>query len=207
MNLWRRHSRFLIALALGAVIGAAGWWSRTAAATLLAVTGFFLCYLALTLRLTLTATPADLRHRADEDDEGILLILILAVAAIGTSLWAILQVLAAAPAGNLTTVLSFAAVPLGWAMLHSLVGYRYAHLYYADPEPRLTFPATPEPGPWDFMYFAFGIGMTAQVSDVVVTSTRLRRLVLLHSVASFFYNAVILALAVNAGLVLGGAGS
>jgi uncharacterized membrane protein len=40
--------------------------------------------------------------------------------------------------------------------------------------------------------------MTAQVSDVVTTATPMRRMVLAHSVASFFYNTVILALAVNA---------
>ena len=40
--------------------------------------------------------------------------------------------------------------------------------------------------------------MTAQVSDVVVERPGLRRLVLAHGVVSFFYNTVILALAVNA---------
>ena len=44
--------------------------------------------------------------------------------------------------------------------------------------------------------------MTAQVSDVVVTTAAMRRAVLLHSLGSFFYNTVILALAVNAGLAL-----
>ena len=55
---------------------------------------------------------------------------------------------------------------------------------------------------WDFLYFSFTIGMTAQVSDVVVTAGGLRRVVLLHSIGAFFYNTVILALAVNAGLAL-----
>ena len=39
--------------------------------------------------------------------------------------------------------------------------------------------------------------MTAQTSDVDVTSTALRRTTLVHGVVSFFYNTVILALAVN----------
>lgn len=46
--------------------------------------------------------------------------------------------------------------------------------------------------------------MTAQVSDVQVTTMALRRLVTLHAVGSYFYNAVILALAVNAALSLAG---
>ena len=46
--------------------------------------------------------------------------------------------------------------------------------------------------------------MTAQVSDVEVTTTAMRKVVLWHSVGSYFFNTVILALAVNAGLALTG---
>jgi len=49
----------------------------------------------------------------------------------------------------------------------------------------------------DFVYFSFVIGTTAQVSDVQVLTSRLRRLILVHSVVSFFFNTVLLALAIN----------
>ena len=94
-------------------------------------------------------------------------------------------------------------------MLHTLAAFHYANLFYA-PAPGggeargLDFPGSPEPDPWDFLYFAFVIGMTAQVSDVAVRSTALRRTALAHGVASFFYNTVILALAVNAAIALAG---
>ena len=39
--------------------------------------------------------------------------------------------------------------------------------------------------------------MTAQVSDVQVSDTSMRRLVLFHSAASFFFNTIILALSVS----------
>jgi len=39
--------------------------------------------------------------------------------------------------------------------------------------------------------------MTAQVSDVQVLTTPMRRLTLAHGIASFFFNTVLLALAVN----------
>ncbi len=208
MSVLSRHGRFLAALALGAAVGAVSLPLGHPEAALLAVNGFFLCYLALMLRMTLQSSPATLKRRAEEDDEGIVLILALALGAVAVSLAAILQVLSTPGQGALTSLLSLTAVPFGWAMVQTLAGYRYAHLYYAGgATPGLTFPGTPEPGPWDFLYLAFGVGMTAQVSDVVVTGTPLRRLVLLHAVGAFFYNTVILALAVNAGLVLGGAGS
>jgi uncharacterized membrane protein len=52
----------------------------------------------------------------------------------------------------------------------------------------LEFPDTNEPTGWDFLYYSFVVGMTAQVSDVQVLTT---------PIVSFFYNTVILALAVN----------
>ena len=49
----------------------------------------------------------------------------------------------------------------------------------------------------DFAYFSFTIGMTFQVSDVVITSRDLRTLVLVHGMLSFGFNTVILALTLN----------
>ena len=46
--------------------------------------------------------------------------------------------------------------------------------------------------------------MTAQVSDVVVRTTAMRRTTLAHGIGSFFYNTVILALAVNAAVAYAG---
>jgi uncharacterized membrane protein len=45
--------------------------------------------------------------------------------------------------------------------------------------------------------------MTAQVSDIEVATREMRRAVLVHGVASFFYNTGILALAVNAAVTAG----
>ena len=57
---------------------------------------------------------------------------------------------------------------------------------------------------WDFLYFSFVIGMTAQTSDVGIVGRPLRRLALAHGVVSFFYNTVIVALAVNAAVQMAG---
>ncbi|HEX2113690.1 MAG TPA: DUF1345 domain-containing protein, partial [Alphaproteobacteria bacterium] len=61
----------------------------------------------------------------------------------------------------------------------------------------LAFPGTSEPTAWDFLYYSFVVGMTAQVSDVQILSTEMRRLTMAHGVVAFFYNTVLLALAVN----------
>ena len=89
-----------------------------------------------------------------------------------------------------------------WLLLPMLFGLTYASAYYgAEPDCGLAFPgATPkfEPDHTDFLYFSFTIAVTAQTSDVGVTSRAMRRLVLGQSVLSFVFNTTILAFAINA---------
>ena len=61
----------------------------------------------------------------------------------------------------------------------------------------MAFPGKEEPDYWDFLYYALVVAMTAQVSDVQVTDKTMRRLTTAHGVISFFFNAAVLALAVN----------
>ena len=155
------------------------------------------------LWMILITSAEDLRRHSEADDEGALLILILAVLAAGISLASVFLVLNRGSDSLAEALFALAAAPMGWATLHVLAAFRYAHLFYApEPDSGLEFPSTTEPGIWDFLYFSFTIGMTAQVSDVVVTAGSLRKVVLLHSIGSFFFNTVILALAVNAAVNL-----
>jgi uncharacterized membrane protein len=94
---------------------------------------------------------------------------------------------------------------LSWITLHIIYAVHYAHLFY-DPAERkgeggvlggLEFPGTKEPDYWDFVYFSLVIGMTCQVSDVQVTARHMRHLATAQGVIAFFYNTVIVALAVN----------
>ena len=207
MMAFRRHMRFVVALVFGLTVWVVSATTEVdlALRALMAVNGFFVVYLGLMLRLTVKTSVDDLRRHAEADDEGSALILILAVAAVVVSTTAVFLVLNRA-AGSLPEALfALLAAPLGWLLLHVLVAFRYAHLYYAaNPNAGLKFPQAtkPAPGTWDFLYFSFTVGMTAQVSDVQVTSVQIRKVVLLHAIGSFFYNAVILALAVNAALAL-----
>ena len=52
----------------------------------------------------------------------------------------------------------------------------------------LIFPGDRPPDYFDFAYFSFVVGMTCQVSDVQITSRRMRRITLVHSVLSFGFN-------------------
>ncbi len=96
---------------------------------------------------------------------------------------------------------------LSWLMLHTTFCYRYAHEFYSRGELAhfdrgLDFPGEKQPDYLDFAYFAIVLGMTFQVSDVQVTSRKMRRLAALHGLLSFLFNTVILALSVNIGASL-----
>ena len=105
-------------------------------------------------------------------------------------------------------VLVAATLLLSWTLTHTLFALRYAHEYYerdpgsADVDKGLEFPGGEEPDYWDFFYFSIVLGMTFQVSDVQITSRKLRRLATAHGVLSFLFNTIVLALSVNIGASL-----
>ena len=96
-----------------------------------------------------------------------------------------------------------ATLALSWLVTHTLFSLRYAHEYY-KPGPAagavrggLAFPGDQPPDYWDFLYFSVVLGMTFQVSDVQITSRKLRRMATVHGVVSFVFNTVIVAVTVN----------
>jgi uncharacterized membrane protein len=208
MSLVRRHGRFLVSFGLGLAAGAAAWALSFAPvfALLVAADAFFLIYLLLTARIVGQTGANDLRRHAEEEDEGVTLILLLAGLAVLVSGTAIFMVLNADESGLGARLTALVSLPLGWATIHVLAAFHYAYLHYRADEKGegFTFPGKGDPDAWDFLYASFTIGMTAQVSDIEVATREMRRAVLVHGVASFFYNTGILALAVNAAVTAGG---
>ena len=96
-----------------------------------------------------------------------------------------------------TKLLIVATLALAWLFSNSVYAFHYAHLSYSQPGRALEFPSTPEPGYWDFVYFAFTLGMTFQTSDVAIHDERIRRVVTMHSFAAFVFNIGVLAFTIN----------
>ncbi len=88
-------------------------------------------------------------------------------------------------------------VVMAWLVLHTSYALLYAYLYYRTNEEGLEFPGGDAPDKLDFTYFAFTVGTTFAVSDVSVVRRAFRRAVLGHTVLSFAYNTVIIALVIN----------
>ncbi|RTZ02750.1 DUF1345 domain-containing protein [Flavobacterium bomense] len=102
------------------------------------------------------------------------------------------------------SIVSLSPVVFSWLLLHTTFTIRYAHLYHDHNELNtgsniggIKFPGKTKPDYLDFAYFSFVIGMTFQVSDVVITSKTIRRFALMHSLISFAYNTIIVALTIS----------
>ncbi|HEX4640594.1 MAG TPA: DUF1345 domain-containing protein [Chthoniobacterales bacterium] len=162
--------------------------------------------------LTIITTPPDKLHaRAQKQDLSHILIFVFVLVTACAGLFAVGFLFFSKQAfPDRTHFLihlfgSMVAVICSWMLVHTVFGLRYAHTYYGDPDGPgpiahaggLQFPGDREPDYMDFAYFSFTIGMTFQVSDVVITSRDFRQLVLVHGMLSFGFNTVILALALS----------
>ena len=204
MNLLQRHPRLATAFALG--IAAALVPFRSAEADSLHL--HFLIgwnvtvwtYLVLIGWLMVHAGHERARAISEGEDPSAILALMLVLLMVVASLIAIGMELARASS---PVHYANAAVTLlgSWLMLNTLFTFHYAHLYFrAPPEARpLRFPDDPPPDPdfWDFLYFSFTIAVAAQTADVAVVSGAMRKVVVAHSVVSFFFNVAILGATIN----------
>lgn len=178
---------------------------------------FCLCLLVLTWITFYRTEPKQIRHQASQQDDSRVVIFFLVLLATAISMLAVIQILTSKGESGADKALelptAIACMFLSWCIVHTIFTTRYAHLYYADHRTRkdtpaggLDFPGEDHPDFVDFAYYSFTLGMTFQVSDVSISSRKIRRLALWHGLISFGYNATIIALTVNivAGMTQGG---
>lgn len=169
-----------------------------------------LLFLAWTWYAVSDVSIAMLRKRARDLDDSAWIISLLVVVAAAISLLALGMMINAKDdaTGSIRILrlgLGGASMICAWFLIHTVLALHYAHLYYGDrpgdgkrkEHGGLDFPGGREPDYSDFFYYAFVIGMTCQVSDVTTQSRGMRRLTLVHSVVSFFFNTTVIALTVN----------
>jgi len=162
---------------------------------------FIALYLLLVYTMVLRSGLPHIRRNAVLQDDGRFLILLVTAFGAFASIAAIVFELGAshrsAPELGLATV----TIALSWAAVHTTFALHYAHDYYRGAKPGgLQFPSGDQHDHadyWDFVYFAFVIGMTAQVCDVGITDKTIRRTATAHGIISFIFNTALLALMVN----------
>jgi uncharacterized membrane protein len=201
-RLWTLHARLFISATFGVAVTfalvALPWHMATR--ILVGWDSGVLLYLALSYRAAARASIATIRQRAAINDEGAIALLVLASAAALASLAAVVAELGHAP-GRYQVALGMSTILLSWAFMHWIFALHYAREFYGVAGDQRTggllFPGKEDPDYWDFLYYSLVVAMTAQVSDVQITSKTIRRLTTAHGVASFFFNVAVLALAVN----------
>ena len=166
--------------------------------------------LVLVWTMMALSSHAALQRRADREDAGAVVVLVVTIAAAIASLVAIaleLHGIKDTGGGRVETGrlgLAGGTILLSWFFVHTMFALHYAHDYYAGEDDRggLKFPDEAKPDYWDFLYFAFTMGAASQTSDVTVVASRMRRFVLAHTILSFLFNTTVLALAINVGASL-----
>ena len=199
---WHLHSRLVLSAAFGTAVAltllALPW--GTATRLLVGWDSGVVLYLALVYSYMAHASIARMRQRAAIDDEGAIALLVLTTTAALASLAAVVAEIGQAPSPY-HVVLGMGTILLSWTFMHSIFALHYAREFfgkgYDERTGGLVFPGKEDPDYWDFLYYSLVVAMTAQVSDVQITSKTIRRLTTVHGVISFFFNLTVLALTVN----------
>jgi len=162
---------------------------------------FVALYLLLVYIMMFRCGLARIRRNAVLQDDGRFLIPLVTALGAFASIAAIVFQLAGTHRSVPDLTLATLTIALSWAAVHTAFSLHYAHEYYRGATPGgLQFPngdPHEDADYWDFVYFSFVIGMTAQVSDVGITDKTIRRTATVHGIISFVFNTALLALMVN----------
>jgi uncharacterized membrane protein len=161
-------------------------------------------YLALAFWMFAHSSAGQTHRRSFQQDEGGFAILVGTVVAASASVGAVIAWIEAATRAETfapgSLIFLFVTILLSWAFIHTMFALHYAHEFYSANAKKgggLIFPRDPAPDYLDFVYLAFSIGTSFEVSDVAITSKRIRRTVMVHGVVSFFFNVTLIALTVG----------
>jgi uncharacterized membrane protein len=158
-------------------------------------------YLMLVYFMMWRSELRNVKRNAVLQDDGRFLILLVTALGAFASIAAIVFELGGTHYAVPQLAIATATIVLSWAVVHTAFALHYAHDYYRGSKPGgLQFPSGDKQDHadyWDFVYFSFVIGMTAQVSDVGITDKTIRRTATVHGIISFVYNTALVALMVN----------
>lgn len=168
---------------------------------------FALSFIVTSWIVFFTRPITEIKKQANKEDGSRLFVLVsILISSFASMVTVLLLMIKKEQSPNqelLTILMSISGMVFSWVMVHTIFTFHYAHLYYygrKDDTPEqeaLLFPNEKSPDYLDFAYFAFVIGMTFQVSDVEISSRRIRRLALAHGMLAFALNTFVVALTIN----------
>ncbi|MGV0027520.1 DUF1345 domain-containing protein [Phormidesmis priestleyi] len=171
------------------------------------------CLLMLTLLMMYGATAEMTRDRSQSYKISRISAVALILIAISSCVFAIGALLSSAKNSSFLLIalhlgLTIVSIACSWFLVHLMFAQQYAALYYYPNSSSqayaggLRFAEDITPDYWDFLYFAFVLGATAQTSDTFIVSRPMRRLVLVQTLLAFFFFVGILATSINVGSAL-----
>jgi uncharacterized membrane protein len=141
-------------------------------------------------------SAASIRKHAAQNDANRSILLVIAAAIVIVLMFTIWSELSTP--GKPLAALIIATLVISWLFGNLLYAFHYAHIFYrSGGNMCLSFPDTKSPDYWDFVYFAFTLGMTFQTSDVEINGREIRRVALAQCVVAFIFNIGILAFTIN----------
>lgn len=193
----------IVLAAVPAIASASSWDIGVMAGFDIAALAFFVSIVPL-----LRGADADrMRESSKRNDANRVMLLVISA----VTVLAVMAAIAGALTGGeepsrAVSALVLATIVLSYLFGNTIYALHYAHLYYlakADggDSGGLDFEGTDEPVYWDFLYFAFTLGMAFATSDTHICSSRMRRIALLHALNAFVFNLGVIAFTVG---VLGG---
>lgn len=169
---------------------------------------FSISMIILSWNTFIQTKSSQIRTQAKIQDPNRSLVFIIIIVATCASFLAVILLLVTKKHGNQGEAyhmpIAVGGMILSWFLIHTIFTLRYAHIYYGDHPSKdnvaaegLNFPGDNKPDYLDFAYFSFVLGMTFQVSDVEITSTRIRHIALFHGLLSFGFSTIMIALTIN----------
>ncbi|NCI50827.1 DUF1345 domain-containing protein [Sediminibacterium roseum] len=210
--LLRMHPLHRIALSL--VLTAAAYFllpkedMKTMVVAMILWVVFSFSYIITNWIVIFTRPVPEIRKKAMSDDGSAPFVFFMVLIACFASMFTVLLLMISRNGQTnsqpLSIVASITGMLLSWVLVHTIFTFHYAHEYYdSDGDEKtkiaggLEFPGSEKPDYVDFAYFSFVIGCTFQVSDVEISSRKIRRIVLLHGLISFALNTFVVALTIN----------
>ena len=169
---------------------------------------FTLSFLICSWIVVFQRSVQQIRKKAKEDDGSVAFVFFMVLISSFAGMLTVLLIIISKDSAIRQSLLFLPSCILGlilsWVMVHTIYIFHYAHKYYDSKSKNnteivegLKFPGDDEPDYLDFAYYSFGIGCTFQVSDISITSKKIRRITLFHGLLSFVLNTFVVALTIN----------
>jgi len=197
----------IVGAASGTVVGTAAGWQYAPAAGWIATAAVYLFWTRASIaKMTAPAIEIVVQRRHPAAGPADTIIVLASIASLGGVAYLLIAGTAKGPDASIAAAVGFLSVIASWLVVHAVYTLRYAILYYTEPVGGIDFNSDEKPTFPDLAYLAFTIAVTYGVTDTAVKNRAIRRSVLQHSMVSYLFGTVILAITVQMITTLTGVG-